>query len=336
MGRMAASTVTGAPAVRAMRDDEFVAIATDRDPASRLDLALAAELASDEQVNTMATLGGGIVYVALSATRCRELLLPPQAALNDPARWQTSATVSVEARVGTTTGISAGDRAHTIRILGSRTTTAGDLVRPGHVFPLSTRDTGVFGRAGSGEAAVDLARVAGREPAVAMCEVLRADGRVATVADLADLLPGVPLVTIGEVIALRVEAGPIIERGTRVVLPIHDGVFAATGYASLTDGRTHLALTLGDASGEDLPVAVLDVCLIGGALGGQTCECAALRDAALAAIAAAGRGALISLESTSPPAVCPRSVVRTGLPAEAIAAAILMDLGITSSRRLPC
>ena len=91
MGRMAASTVTGAPAVRAMRDDEFVAIATDRDPASRLDLALAAERASDEQVNTMATLGGGIVYVALSATRCRELLLPPQAALNDPARWRSRA-----------------------------------------------------------------------------------------------------------------------------------------------------------------------------------------------------------------------------------------------------
>ena len=326
---MTQATVTGASAVRAMRDDEFVAIAADRDPASRLDLALAAGRASDEQVNTMATLGGGIVYVALSSSRCRELLLPPQAALNDPSRWQTSATVSVEARVGTTTGISAGDRAHTIRILGSAATTAGDLVRPGHVFPLSTRDAGVFGRAGSGEAAVDLARVAGREPAVAMCEVLRPDGRVATVADLASLLPGVPLVTIDDVIALRVEAGPIIERGTRVVLPIRDGIFAATGYASLTDGSTHLALTLGDLAGTGVPVTVLDVCLIGGALNGQTCECAALRDSALAEIAAAGRGVLVSLESTSPPAVCPRSIPRTGLPAEAIAEAILADLGVS-------
>ena len=333
MGGMAASTVTGAHAVRAMRDDRFVAIATDRDAASRLDLALAAGRASDEQVNQMATLGGGIVYVALSASRCRELLLPPQAALNDPSRWQTSATVSVEARVGTTTGISAGDRAHTIRILGSGSTTAADLVRPGHVFPLSTQDAGVFGRAGSGEAAVDLARVAGREPAVAMCEVLRSDGRVATVADLAELLPGVPLVTIADVIGLRVEAGPIIARGTRVVLPIPEGDFAVTGYASLTDGRTHLALTLGDLAGAGLPVAMLDVCLIGGALRGRTCECATLRVAALGEIAAAGRGVLISLESTSPPAVCPRSAARTGLPADAIADAILADLGVSDPRR---
>ena len=326
--------MTGAQAVRAMRDDRFIAIATDRDPASRLDLALAAERASDEQVNQMATLGGGIVYVALSATRCRELLLPPQAALNDPSRWQTSATVSVEARVGTTTGISAGDRAHTIRILGSGSTTAADLVRPGHVFPLSTQDTGVFGRAGSGEAAVDLARVAGREPAVAMCEVLRPDGRVATVCDLAQLLPGVPLATIADVISLRVEAGPIIARGTRVELPIPEGDFAATGYASLTDGRTHLVLTLGDPSGAGVPVAVLDVCLTGAALQGRSCACAALRAAALRAIATAGRGLLISLESTSPPAICPRSVPRTGLPADAIAAAILADLGVSDPH--PC
>ena len=317
-----------------MQSGAFVVIAPDRVRGSRVDLAIAAEVASDEQINAMATLGGGIVYVALPAARCRELVLPPQAALYDPGRWQSSATVSVEAKVGTTTGISAGDRAHTIRCLGRAATVATDIVRPGHVFPLSTSDAGVFGRAGSGEAAVDLARVAGQQPAVAMCELLHADGRVATVADIGELLPGVPVVTIAEVVELRAGSGPIIARGTRVQLPLEAGDFAATGYESLTDGLTHLALTLGELAEPDLPVAVQTVCLVGESLRATTCTCAERRDRALAAISRAGRGALVSLESTVLPVVCPRTVPRRGIAELEIAAAILADLGVGPVRWL--
>ena len=317
-----------------IRRGGFVAMAATRHPDAEVDLVLAGEYSDVEHVNTMATLGGGIIHVCLPASRCVELGLHPQAGPYDARRWQTAATVSVEATLGTTTGISAGDRSHTVLVLAAPETVARDIVRPGHVFPLAALDDGVFVRLGGAEAAVDLMRLASCQPVAAVVELLTTGGERGRVKDLEGIAPGTPLVTFEDVLALRMKAEPVATIGARTILPTTHGTFEAVGFRATADGRSHLALVFGDLRVAVPAVSVQTACLVGEVLTATVCDCSARLDAARAAIVESGCGVVISLEASVSRLICPRTEPRAGLPAAALAAAMLRELGVKRFRPL--
>src|SRR5580700_5749458 len=238
-------------ALEEIRQGRMVVVCDDEDRENEGDLTLAAQFATPEAINFMAKEGRGLICLSLTAERCDELKLDLMSAKNE-SPFETPFTVSIEARDGVTTGISAHDRAHTIQVAIDPESGPRDLVQPGHVFPLKSRAGGVLERAGQTEAAVDLARLAGLSPAGVICEVMNDDGTMARVPDLVDYCArhGLCMITVADLIAYRRHNDKLVERIVSTRLPTTFGEFQAVGYRSLVDGKHHVALVKGEVAGQ--------------------------------------------------------------------------------------
>ena len=294
-------------AVAEIRAGRMVVVVDDEDRENEGDLTLAAEHVTPEAINFMARFGRGLICLTLTEERADYLRLGPMTQENT-SRFGTAFTESVEAREGVTTGISAADRAHTIRVAIDPASTAQDLARPGHVFPLRARKGGVLVRAGQTEASVDLARLAGLIPAGVICEIMNDDGTMARVPDLVNFCAehGLKMLTVASMIRYRLQHERYIHRVAESVLPTRYGEFRMIAYESEVDGaESHVALVYGDV-GSDVSrsrpaaptlVRVHTHCLSGDVFGATLCDCRAILDASLRMIAEAGSGALIYLHN---------------------------------------
>jgi len=289
-------------ALAEIRAGRMVVVVDDEDRENEGDLTLAAEWVTPEAINFMAKFGRGLICLTLTEERADYLRLGPMTQENT-SRFGTAFTESVEAREGVTTGISAADRAHTIRVAIDPQTTARDLARPGHVFPLRARKGGVLVRAGQTEASVDLARMAGLVSAGIVCEIMNEDGTMARVPDLVGFceLHGLKMLTVASLIRYRLQHEQTIKRVGEAVLPTAYGEFRMIAYESEVDGaESHVALVYGgeaDNSGEAVLVRVHAHCLAGEVFGSTMCDCRAMVDRSLRMIAEAGRGALVYLHN---------------------------------------
>lgn len=279
-------------AIAAIGRGEVVIVTDDENRENEGDFVMAADAATPEKVNFLVTQGRGLVCVALEKRRLDELDLHPMVR-NNTARLQTAFTVSVDAIEGTTTGISAFDRCRTIQVLVDPGTQPDDLARPGHVFPLQAVGGGVLRRAGHTEAAVDLARLAGRAPAGVVCEVMDDDGSMARLPRLRQMADefGLKIITIADLIAYRQKTERLVTCIRTVDLPSKYGNFKLHLYESAVDGHTHLALVRGEVTGkEDILVRVHSQCLTGDVFGSARCDCGVQLDSAMRMIANEGRG----------------------------------------------
>jgi 3,4-dihydroxy 2-butanone 4-phosphate synthase / GTP cyclohydrolase II len=282
-------------AIEDVRNGRLVVVVDDPDRENEGDLVIAAQFATPDAINFMATHARGLICLCLTEERCDQLRLRPMTDHNE-ARLGTAFTVSIEAREGVTTGISAADRSHTIQVAIEPASTPHDLVQPGHVFPLRARDGGVLRRAGQTEASVDLARLAGLIPAGVVCEIMNNDGTMARVPDLVPYCErhGLKMVTVADLIEYRRRTEKLVERDVSVRLPTEYGEFAATAFREKLTGKHHLALVLGEVEGaEAVLVRVHSECLTGDVFHSLRCDCGEQLDAALRAIADEGRGVLL-------------------------------------------
>ena len=258
-------------------------------------LTIAAQFATPEAINFMATNARGLICLALTPERCDTLGLEQMTELNE-APNQTAFTVSIEAREGITTGISAHDRSHTVQVAIDPSKDAADIVRPGHVFPLRARPGGVLERAGQTEAAVDLTRLAGLIPSGVICEVMKEDGTMARVPDLVEYCSahGIKLVSIADLIEYRRGTEMLVERVTVVRMPTEFGEFRCVAYREKLTGKYHLALVMGEVDGaENVLVRVHSECLTGDTFHSLRCDCGEQLDYALARIAEENSGVLL-------------------------------------------
>lgn len=274
-----------------------VVLVDDEDRENEGDLVLPAQTVDAEKIAFMIRHTGGVVCLAMANDMADRLDLPPMVSHNTASR-ETAFTVSIEARAGVTTGISARDRATTILAAIADDAQPGDLARPGHVFPLRARDGGVLRRAGHTEAAVDLCWLAGLKPAAAISELMHDDGTMMRLPDIRRWAQrhGLLVGAIAELIAYRLERDTTVRQVATAELPTSYGTFSIHGFIDEIRGDEHVALTMGDVSGDD-PVLVRmhSECLTGDALHSLRCDCGFQRDAALAAIAREGRGVLVYL-----------------------------------------
>src|ERR687894_1558493 len=282
-------------AIEDIRDGRFVVVVDAADRENEGDLTIAAQFATPEAINFMATHARGLICLCLTPERCDELALKPMAE-NNEAPLQTAFTVSIEAREGVTTGISAADRSRTIQTAIDPNRGGGDLVQPGHVFPLRARPGGVLERTGQTEAAVDLARLAGLIPAGVVCEVMNDDGTMARVRDLVAFCErhGVKLVTVADLIEYRRRTEKLVERTVSVRLPTAYGDFTAIAFREKLSGKHHVALVRGEVEGaENVLVRVHSECLTGDVFHSLRCDCGEQLEQALAQLADEERGVLL-------------------------------------------
>ncbi|MGH8927867.1 MAG: bifunctional 3,4-dihydroxy-2-butanone-4-phosphate synthase/GTP cyclohydrolase II [Acidimicrobiia bacterium] len=281
--------------VAAIGRGEMVIVVDDADRENEGDLIVAADRVTPSKIGFMIRHSSGILTVPMTGERLDELDLPMMVRYNTDIR-RTAFTVSVDARHGTTTGISAADRSRTIQVLVDPATRPDDLARPGHVYPLRYDPGGVLKRAGHTEAAVDLARLASLYPAGVLAEVMNDDGTVARLPELERFAKehGLLIGTIADLIAFRRRNERLIERVVEARLPTPLGVFRAVGYLSLVDDRQHLALVMGEmGDGEEVLVRVHSECLTGDVFDSRRCDCGAQREEALTRIAEEGRGVFL-------------------------------------------
>jgi len=282
-------------AIADLREGKMIIVCDDEDRENEGDLTLAAQFATAERINFMAKEGRGLICLALTPQRCAELDLPPMTQRNE-ARLQTAFTVSVEAREGVTTGISAADRAHTIQVAIDPESLPDQLVQPGHVFPLMARPGGVLERTGQTEAGVDLARLAGLNPAAVICEIMNDDGTMARVTDLVPYAEehGLRIVTVADLIKYRRRNEKLIRRAATVAMPTRYGAFKAVGYESVIDRSHHVAIVKGDVAGKkDVLVRVHSECLTGDVFGSRRCDCGEQLAEALRRIEGEGLGVVL-------------------------------------------
>jgi 3,4-dihydroxy 2-butanone 4-phosphate synthase / GTP cyclohydrolase II len=284
-------------ALEAYRAGEFVIIVDDEDRENEGDLTIAAERVTPEAINFMAREGRGLICLALTEQRCRELDLPPMVGENT-SKFGTAFTVSIEARGRVTTGISAADRAATILAAIDPETRPSDLARPGHTFPLMAQPGGVLKRAGQTEASVDLARIAGLYPAAAICEIMNDDGTMARVPDLEKYCAarGLVMITVADLIRYRMSTERLVRRIASPRLPTRFGEFRVMAYRSDITHEEHVALVAGEIREEDpVLVRVHSQCLTGDVFGSARCDCGEQLHLALEKISAEGRGVLLYL-----------------------------------------
>jgi 3,4-dihydroxy 2-butanone 4-phosphate synthase/GTP cyclohydrolase II len=288
-----------AEAIDDVRQGKMVIVVDDENRENEGDLTMAAELTRPEDVAFIRKYASGVICVPMTSARLQELDIPQMVSRNE-ARLGTAFTVSVDAREGVTTGISAVDRARTINVLADPKTKAHDLVKPGHIFPLQARDGGVLVRAGQTEAAVDLCRLAGLSEVGVICEITNPDGSMSRLPELKRFAKrhGLRVITVKDLIAHRMSQERLVERVATAKLPTEYGEFTVHGYRAKV-GNTeaeHVALTMGDvASGKPVLVRVLDECLTGDIFHSIRCDCGEQLDVALKRIADEGRGVLLYL-----------------------------------------
>ncbi|MBS1862109.1 MAG: bifunctional 3,4-dihydroxy-2-butanone-4-phosphate synthase/GTP cyclohydrolase II [Actinobacteria bacterium] len=284
-------------AVAELQGGRMLVVVDDEDRENEGDLVMAAELASAEAINFMATHGRGWICLSLTGERCDQLELELMTARNQTP-LQTQFTVTIDARDGITTGISAADRAHTIRVAVDPANDSTAIVKSGHISPLRAKDGGVLQRAGHTEASVDLARLAGLQPAAVICEIMAEDGSMARGPELVDYCRrhGLKMITIADLIEYRRRRERLVERVVGIALPTAFGDFEAIGYRSLIDDKHHVALVKGEVAGEDdVLVRVHSECLTGDVFHSYRCDCGEQLEAAMKAIEAEGRGVILYL-----------------------------------------
>jgi 3,4-dihydroxy 2-butanone 4-phosphate synthase/GTP cyclohydrolase II len=291
-------------AIEELRSGRMIVLVDDEHRENEGDLVIAAEKVTPEAINFMVREGCGLVCLALDNQTADRLGLDPQTTKNTAAMG-TAFTVSVDAKYGITTGVSAADRARTIQVCMEEDASPADLVRPGHMFPLRASDGGVLVRAGQTEGSVDLAKLAGLKPGAVICEVLREDGAMARVPDLIEFCKrwNIKMCTIEDLIKYRRAREVLIKRELQVKLPTDYGVFDLIAYSSVVDAEPHIALTLGgigresengtEIQNDPLLVRVHSECLTGDIFGSRLCDCGKQLDGALEAIAKEGRGVLL-------------------------------------------
>ena len=283
-------------ALEDIRQGRMVLLVDDEDRENEGDLTMAAEKVTPEAVNFMARFGRGLICLTLTPERCEQLRLPPMVDQNSSA-FGTAFTVSIEARSGVTTGISAADRAHTIRTAVADGARAEDLARPGHIFPLRAREGGVLVRAGQTEGSVDLARLAGLKPFGVICEAMNDDGTMARMPQLKAFARehGLKICTIADLVAYRMKHESLVRRVAEVRLPTsYGGEFRAIAFENDIDRLEHLALVKGEIGGtEAVLVRVHSECLTGDVFGSRRCECADQLHRSMEHIAQEGRGVLL-------------------------------------------
>jgi 3,4-dihydroxy 2-butanone 4-phosphate synthase / GTP cyclohydrolase II len=281
-----------------IKNGKMVIVCDDEDRENEGDLTMAAELVTADDINFMAVHGRGLICLPMDGEIIDRLEIPPQVQHNT-SRMGTAFTATIEAKTGTTTGISAADRAHTCRVAVDDATGPDDLMMPGHVFPLRARPGGVLQRAGQTEAAVDLARLAGFKPAGVICEVMKLDGTMARVPDLEEFSRehGVKMVTVAQIIEHRRRYERNVEFAVETRLPTEFGEFRLRAYENDVDGLTHLALVMGEPEGKsDVLVRVHSACLTGDALHSLRCDCGKQLEKAMLRISDEGEGVIVYMQ----------------------------------------
>jgi 3,4-dihydroxy 2-butanone 4-phosphate synthase/GTP cyclohydrolase II len=282
-------------AVKDIKEGRFVIIVDDEDRENEGDLALAAEKVSPQAINFMTKYGRGLVCLPVVGERLDRLRLPLMVDENT-CKFGTAFTVSVDAKQGTTTGISAADRAQTVKAVIDPATQPDDLVRPGHIFPLRAREGGVLVRAGQTEAIVDLAKLAGLYPAGVICEIMNEDGTMARLPQLEELADkfDIKIISVADLIAYRRRHEKLVHRVAEARLPTKYGEFTAIAYRSDIDPDEHLALVMGDLDTEEpVLVRVHSECLTGDVFGSLRCDCGDQIGLAMETIAKEGRGVFL-------------------------------------------
>ena len=326
-------------AIEEIRAGRMLVVVDDEDRENEGDLTLAAQFVTPELINFMAVHGRGLICLALAPELCDRLHLPLVSPMNT-SRFGTAFCESIDAAEGVSTGISAADRAHTIRIAMQPKTSPRDLARPGHVFPLRAREGGVLVRAGQTEAAVDLSRLAGLEPGGVICEIMNPDGTMARVPQLIDYCAthGLKMISVASLIRYRHATENLVVQRGEGCLDTEFGTFRTLTFESTVNGEAHLVLVHGDVRGKpDVLVRMHSRCVLGDVFGSTACNCGAMVRASLQRITEEGAGVLVYLHHSGwgerkhipMPDGSPRPLHEFGIGAQ-----ILASLGLTSIRLL--
>jgi 3,4-dihydroxy 2-butanone 4-phosphate synthase/GTP cyclohydrolase II len=296
-GRDGSHFATVEDAIRDFAEGRFLIVVDDEDRENEGDLTIAAEKVTPDAINFMARYGRGLICMPMTEERLEELDIPLMVKDNT-SPYNTAFCISVEAKRNVSTGISAADRAHTVKVAIDPRTRPGDLTRPGHMFPLRAKRGGVLKRAGQTEAAVDLARLAGFYPAGVICEIMNDDGTMARLPDLVEFSKrhAIMMIAVADLIAYRMRNERLVHRVAQPVLPTLHGDFRLIAYRSGIEKKTHLALVLGDIRAEDkVLVRVHSECITGDVFGSLRCDCGAQLRSAMEIVARAGQGVIVYL-----------------------------------------
>ena len=284
-------------AIADIQQGKIIVIVDDEDRENEGDLMVAAEMATPELINFMAKFGRGLICLTLTESRTRELGLSMMVDDNESA-FETPFTVSIDARNGISTGISAADRAHTIKVAIDPESSRGDLVKPGHIFPLRAKNGGVLVRMGQTEASVDIARIAGLQPYGVICEIMNDDGTMARVSHLTEFIKehDLKMITTKDLAEYRLKKEALVEEVTSTILPTHSGEFRSVVFKNVLNDQAHIALVKGEIQADEPTlVRVHSQCLTGDVFGSYRCDCGEQLKKSMEMIDQEGKGVLLYL-----------------------------------------